>query len=139
MSNATNAAVSTPVAAAPLTKAEKIAKIEGQIVKLQERLSDIINDVVRTPASKAVVIPEVGQDVRFTYGRKTATSNPVELLGTVVAVKAASVSDEGRASPAQLKVSTGEGFDASFVVIYPAQVIEIVAPVVAEVAASANF
>ena len=123
--NATNTAANTEVKT-PLTKAERIEKLEGQIAKLRERLSDVINDVVRAPAAKVVVLPAVGQDVRFTYGRKTATSNPVELVGTVVAVKPASTNEEGRSSPAQLKVSTGEGFDAAFVVIYPAQVVEII-------------
>jgi len=113
--------------AAPLTKEQKIAKIEAQIAKLQQRITDLVNGVVRAVAAKKEVpLPNVGDVIEFTYGRKTATSNPLEKIGTVVAIKPSVLIElEGGAtkrSPAQLKVQCGDGFDAEFVVIYPAQV-----------------
>lgn len=123
----TNTANLAPIAATPLTKEEQIIKIEDRIAKLQQRIADLINGVVRAPTVKREVpLPNVGDVVEFTYGRKTATSNPLEKIGTVVAVKPSVLAelDGGatRRSPAQIKVQCGEGFDAEFVVIYPAQI-----------------
>ena len=116
-----------PVVVAPLTKEEKIAKIEGQISKLQQKIKDLIEGVVRAPAAKKeVALPAIGDVIEFTYGRKTATSNPLEKIGTVVAIKPSVVVEiEGggtRRNPAQIKVQVGDGFDTEFVVIYPAQI-----------------
>lgn len=120
------ATVAAPVPAAPvvLTKEEKLARLDEQIKKLQEKRYNIENDIVAAPkAPKEVVLPAVGDDILFNHGRRTATTEPSQKLGKVVAIKAASVSAEGKKLPAQLKVSIGEGFDQEFVVIYPAQIV----------------
>ena len=105
-----------------LTKEQRLAAISAQIVKLQERLYNIENDIVVAKVVKVVALPEVGADVLFMYGRKTATTQPVERLGRVVAVKP-SIESNGKKLPAQIKVQLGEGFDAEYAVIYPAQVL----------------
>jgi hypothetical protein len=113
----TNTTSAKPV----LTKEEKIAAIVAQIAKLELRKYNLENDIAE-PArvKKEVVLPEVGATVSFVYGRKTATTEPKTITGTVVAVKPASVDGEKKL-PAQVKVSYGEGFDAAFAVVYPAQ------------------
>lgn len=107
-----------------LTKEEKISRLEKEILKLQTKLFNVVNDIVEVKAVKVVVLPAVDTDVLFTYGRKTATTDPVQKIGRVVAVKPASVNAEGKKLPAQIKVSVGEGFDQEFVVIYPAQIVD---------------
>ena len=104
-----------------LTKEEKIAHVEKQIVALNAKLSDIINDVVRVAVKKTVALPAVGDTVLFSRGRRTATTEPIDTFATVVAIKPAVALDSGKTAPAQIKVQIGEGFDAEFVVIYPAQ------------------
>jgi hypothetical protein len=122
---ATEAAPAAPKVV--LTKEQKIAKVDEQIAKLQARREDIINDVVRAPAAKKeVALPEVGATVTFFHGRKTANTEPVEKLGTVVAIKPAGEVD-GKRTPAQIKVAFGEGFDLETAVIYPAQIVATVA------------
>lgn len=115
MTNATNAVT--------LTKEEKLAAIDAQIAKLNQRRYNIENDIVVAKVAKAVVLANVGDAITFTYGRKTATTSPVERTGTVIAIKPAAQLEGGKVSPAQIKVLTGEGFDAEHVVIYPAQVV----------------
>lgn len=106
-----------------LTKEERIAKLQAEIAKLQTKIYNIENDIVPVKAGKKeVILPAVGADVLFNYGRTTATSTVQQLLGRVVAVKPASTTDAGKKTPAQLKVQVGEGFDAEFFVIYPAQI-----------------
>lgn len=104
-----------------LTKDEKIAKVKADIARLETKLFNLINDIAE-PArvKKEVVLPVVGAVVSFVYGRKTTTTEPKTITGTVVAVKAAAEVD-GKKTPAQVKVAYGEGFDASFAVVYPAQ------------------
>lgn len=121
---ATTDATAAAPAPAPvvLTKEERIAKIDKEILRLQTKRYNIENDIVEVKAAKVVELPEVGADVLFNYGRKTATTEPVQKIGRVVAVKSASVNAEGKKLPAQIKVSTGDGFDQEFVVIYPAQI-----------------
>lgn len=115
----------TPAAPVVLTKEEKLARLDKEIARLTQKRDDIANDRLPQPkAAKVVTLPEVGADVLFSYGRKTATTDPVEKLGRVVAVKPASVNAEGKKLPAQIKVSIGEGFDQEFVVIYPAQILD---------------
>ena len=111
------AATAKPV----LTKAEKITKLKADIARLELKLFNVENDIAE-PArvKKEVVLPTVGAVVSFVYGRKTATTEPKTITGTVVAVKAAAEVD-GQKTPAQVKVAYGEGFDASFAVVYPAQ------------------
>jgi hypothetical protein len=109
----------TPVT---LTKEEKIAKIDKEIARLTIKRFNIENDIVETKVKKEVALPEVGADVLFNYGRRTATTEPVQKIGRVVAVKPSSVSEGGKKLPAQIKLSVGEGFDQEFVVIYPAQI-----------------
>lgn len=103
------------------TKAERIAAIEAQIIKLQQRIDDIVNDVVRTPAKKVVVLPNVGDVVKFTHGRKTGGTEPRTVEGTVTGVKPSTKVGD-KTTPALIKVQIGDGFDASFVTIYPAQI-----------------
>lgn len=104
-----------------LTKEEKIAHVEKQIATLNAKLSDIINDVVRVQVKKTVALPEVGEVVLFSRGRRTSTTEPIDTLATVVAIKPAVTLESGKTAPAQIKVQIGEGFAAEFVVIYPAQ------------------
>lgn len=126
MSEIENTTASTVVAPAPivLTKEEKIAKIDKEIARLQTKRYNIENDIVEVKAAKVVALPVEGADVLFNYGRKTATTEPVQKIGRVVAVKPATVNAEGKKLPAQIKVSVGEGFDQEFVVIYPAQIVD---------------
>ena len=105
-----------------LTKEEKISRIEKEIARLTTKLFNVVNDIVEVKTAKQVALPEVGADVLFNYGRKTATTDPVQKIGRVVAVKPAGVTADGKKTPAQIKVSVGEGFDAELVVIYPAQI-----------------
>jgi chorismate mutase len=119
MSEIENTSVATPVV---LTKEERLAKIDKEIARLTTKRYNIENDIVEVKAKKEVVLPEVGADVLFNYGRRTATTEPVQKIGRVVAVKPASVNDAGKKLPAQIKVSVGEGFEQEFVVIYPAQI-----------------
>lgn len=116
MTNATNAVT--------LTKEEKLARIDEQIAKLQQRRYNIENDIV-VPAKqpKVVALPEVGATIDFKFGRTTATSAPVVRSGVVLAVKPSADLGEGKKSPAQVKVQCGEGFDAELLVIYPAQIV----------------
>ena len=105
-----------------LTKEEKIAKIDKEIARLTTKRYNIENDIVEVKTAKVVALPEVGTDVLFSYGRRTATTEPTQRIGRVVAVKPASANAEGKKLPAQIKVSVGEGFDQEFLVIYPAQI-----------------
>lgn len=116
----------TTTVAAPkvLTKDEKIANLKAQIAKLEVRLYNVENDIVVAKVAKVVALPEVGTDVLFNYGRKTATTEPVQKIGRVVAVKPAQALDNGKTSPAQIKVSIGEGFEQEFVVIYAGQIVD---------------
>jgi hypothetical protein len=111
----------TQAATVVLTKEEKLSKIDAQIAKLNERRYNIENDIVTTKAAKVVVLPVTGDTVAFSYGRKTPTSQPRELVGVVLGVKPASEVD-GKRTPAMIKVTVGEGFDAEVLTIYPAQV-----------------
>lgn len=124
--NAASAEATTtaaPVVVAAPTKEEKIAAVKAQIKRLEEKLYNIENDIVVVKTSKVVVLPNVGDAVLFSYGRKTATTNPVLKDGVVVAIKAAGKAENGKTLPAQIKVQTGEGFDIEFVTIYPAQIV----------------
>lgn len=108
-----------------LTKEEKLARLDKEIARLTQKRDDIFNDRQPQPkAKKEVVLPAVGSDVLFTYGRKTATTDPVQKIGRVVAIKEASTNAEGKKLPAQIKVSVGEGFEQEFLVIYPAQIVD---------------
>lgn len=120
MTDTTTATVSTPVV---LTKEERIAKLRAEIVKLETKIFNIENNIVAVKVKKEVALPVQGAEILFQYGRRTATTEPVQKLGTVVAVKPASLSEGGKKLPAQIKVSIGEGFDQEFVIIYPAQVV----------------
>lgn len=128
----TSAEIATAEASAPKvakTKEERIAAYREQIAKLEGKIADLING--KEPVAKApkvVPLPEIGAFITFVYGRKTATSNPLEKSGTVVAIKPSTVQElengATRRNPAQIKVQVGEGFDAEFCVIYPAQIKE---------------
>lgn len=107
------------------TKAEKIAQIDQRISKLQEQRYNLENDIVAAPKpAKVVVLPSVGDTVVFIHGRRTSNTEPVQRVGTVVAVKPKTEGAEGKSLPAQIKVQVGEGFDAEFCVIYPAQIVD---------------
>ena len=118
--------VSTPVV---LTKEERIAKIVAQIALLNVKIYNIENDIVVSKAQpkKEVPLPEVGSDVLFNYGRRTATTEPVQKTGTVVAIKPACVvtNEAGvtKKQAAMIKLSVGTGFDQEYVVIYPASIV----------------
>lgn len=122
--NATDTALSIIPAAKVLTKEEKIVALKAQIAKLEVRLYNVENDIVApVKAAKVAVLPEVGVDVLFSYGRKTPTTEPEQKVGRVVAIKPAIVVD-GKTKPAQIKVQIGDGFDAEYVVIYLGQIVE---------------
>ena len=118
--------VSAPVV---LTKEERIAKIVAQIALLNTKIYNIENDIVVSKAQpkKEVPLPEVGSDVLFNYGRRTATTEPVQKTGTVVAIKPACVvtNEAGvtKKQAAMIKLSVGTGFDQEYVVIYPASIV----------------
>lgn len=105
-----------------LTKEEKLAKIDKEIARLTTKRYNIENDIVEVKVKKEVALPEVGADVLFNYGRRTATTEPVQKIGRVVAIKPATVNEAGKKLPTQIKVLVGEGIDQEFVVIYPAQI-----------------
>jgi hypothetical protein len=106
-----------------LTKEQKLAKIQKEIDRLKEKYFNVENAIVAVPKAKVVALPEIGTDVLFSYGRRTATTEPTQKIGKVTAVKPASTTAEGKKLPAQIKVSVGEGFEQEFVVIYPAQIV----------------
>lgn len=106
----------------PLTKEQKLERIDAQIDALVKRRQAIV-DGVEAPKGKAVVIPEVGAVVYFKHGRTTATTAPTVRFGTVVATRAASTVD-GKTSPALVKISCGEGFDIEVVTVFPAQIVD---------------
>lgn len=120
-----------------LTKEERIASLEAQIAKLQQRLDDVRNDRVVAKAKKVVALPEIGDVVAFTYGRTTPTSTARELIGTVIGVKAkVEPGEDGKGgTPALVRVTVGSGFDIEVLTIYPAQIKPEVAPVALEDAA----
>lgn len=128
--------------AVTLTKEEKLVAIDAQIAKLHQRRHNIENDIVVVKTPKAVVLPELGALVAFSYGRKTATTSPVAKQGTVVAIKPSIELEGGKRAPAQIKVQIGEGFDTEFVVIYPAQLVTPAptwtTPVVSRATSTAN-
>lgn len=112
-------------AQAPLTKEQRIAKIDEQIAKLQARRQDIIDGVVRQPAAKVEKpLPGVGATVTFTFGRNKGNRSPIDLTGEVLGVKPAGQTSDGKRTPAQIKVQVGTGFDSNVYVIYPAQIKE---------------
>ena len=117
-----------------LTKEERIASLETQIAKLQQRLDDVRNDRVVAKAKKVVALPEEGDVVSFTYGRTTPTSTARELVGTVIGVKAKiEAGEDGKGgTPALVRVTVGSGFDIEVLTIYPAQIKPEVAPVATE-------
>lgn len=112
----------TTTAKPQLTKEEKLARIQEQITKLQAKYDDVLNDRIQPKVKKVIELPVIGEVVSFLFGRKTATTNPVEKSGTVIAIKPAVALENGKTSPAQIKVQIGDGFDAEFVVLYPAQI-----------------
>lgn len=118
-SQAQDVAVAKPV----LTKEERVVKLRAEIAKLEKKIYNIENDIVEVKAKKEVVLPEVGAEVLFNYGRRTATTEPVQKVGKVVAIKPAATAENGKTLPAQIKVQFGEGFDAEFATIYPAQIV----------------
>lgn len=122
---AADATVTAPVVAkAAPTKAEKIAKLEADIKKLQERLYNVVNDIATVARVKPVVaLPAVGDTVLFSYGRKTLTTSPVLREGVVAAIKPAAAGTNGKTIPAMIKVQCGEGFDAEFVTIYAGSIV----------------
>lgn len=107
-----------------LTKEEKLAKIDKELARLNQRRYNIENDIVEVKAKKEVVLPAIGTDVLFRTGRTTVGTVPVERIGTVVAIKPATVTEAGKKTPAQIKVSVGQGFEQEFIVIYPAQIVD---------------
>lgn len=125
-STVTDAALAAQAAARAvkpaLTKDEKIAKIEADIKRLQEKLDDVRNDRVSAPkAKKEVYVPQVGERVIATVGRNTATSKARLEVGIVRAIKLGEDLGDGKRSQTQVRVEFGSGFDAQFATLYPAQ------------------
>jgi hypothetical protein len=120
--NATTSAAATS-AATPvvLTKEEKIARIEVQIKNLQQKLEDVRNDVVRTPAKKIVYMPSLGDIVLATYGRTTATTQAKVVEGVVIGIREPQVVDGKQVGATQVRVLVGKGVDTQCITVYPAQ------------------
>ena len=110
-------------AAVVLTKDEKIAKLKLAIAAMELKLYNVENDIVTVRPVKVIALPEVGTDVIFKHGRTTATTEPVERIGRVVAVKPSVPKEDGKSTPAQIKLAVGEGFDQEFVVVYLGQIV----------------
>lgn len=108
--------------AVPPTKEERIAKLEDQIAKLQQRIQDIKDGKPAKAAAPAAPLPKAGDVVEFKYGRKTADTEPRNVTGTVLAVKEGGTVD-GKRQPTLIKVQFGEGFDVQVAVIYPNQIV----------------
>lgn len=103
-----------------LTKEEKLAKIQEQIAKLQQRYDDVLNDRVVARAKKETPVPNVGDKVLATIGRNTATTQAKVEVGTVVAIK---FPEEGSKGGVQVRVRLYEGqFEEQLVTLYAAQV-----------------
>lgn len=124
-SDNSSAVTAAPVVSKPApTKEEKIAKIEADIKKLQEKLFNVVNDIATVARVKPVVsLPNVGDTVLFSYGRKTLTTSPVLREGVVAAIKPSAAGTNGKTIPAMIKVQCGEGFDAEFVTIYAGSIV----------------
>ena len=106
-----------------LTKEEKLAKIQEQIAKLQQRYDDVLNDRVVQRAKKEVAVPAVGAKVLATIGRNTPTTQAKVEEGTVVAVK---FPEPGTKGGVQVRVRIKEGqFEEQLVTLYAAQVEEV--------------
>jgi hypothetical protein len=103
-----------------LTEAEAaaIAKAEGQIAKLREKIAAIIAGKP-AKAAKVVFIPEVGATVLATIGRATATSQPKVVEAVVLGVKKPA---EGEKGATLVRVRTGEGFDEQNFTVFLTQV-----------------
>jgi hypothetical protein len=116
----------TAVVAAALTKEERIAKIDAQIVKLQAKRQSVIDGrPAKTKAS--VALPSIGDEISFNYGRGVTVT---QLSGTVLGVK----NEPGK--PVVIRAQVGEGFDAEIVSLFPSQ---IIVPAVAAAAGVQNF
>lgn len=113
----------TPATNAAPTKEERIAAIDNQIAKLQQRKEDIINGVVRTPTKKVKALPAVGSTIYFQHGRSTSDGGRFTRAGVVLATKEAST-ENGKHIAARVKVQYGEGLDTEVALIYPAQIVE---------------
>jgi hypothetical protein len=105
----------------PLTKEQKLEKIDAQIDALVKRRQAVV-DGVELPPKSAVTLPEVNALVHFKYGRTTATTAPLVRYGIVLATRAA-VTIEGKTSPALVKIGVGQGFDYEVVTVFPAQIV----------------
>lgn len=110
-------------AKAPLTKEEKLARLDTQIKNLQQKRDDVANDRVTVRAKKEVFVPTVGQGVLATVGRNSATTQAKIVDGTVVAVKFPEANAEGKVvGGIQVRVRIYEGtFDEQLVTLYPSQ------------------
>ena len=94
----------------------KIAKVEAQIAKLQEKL-----EILRTQGDGVDYSSlQPGTEIMFTYGRK----EKVTLQGKVLGIKIAA---EGVKGGDFVKVAVGEGVDLQVLSIRPSEVISVVA------------
>ena len=125
MNDTVNTTVESTIAApVALSKEQRVAKLREQMAKIEARIV-AIETGVEVKVAKVVALPEVGATVSFTYGRRTATTEPTTKVGIVIAVKSGA-DVAGKKLPAQVKVQIGEGFDTEFVTIYPAQIVAAV-------------
>jgi hypothetical protein len=122
MSEINNETTQAVVKYADMTKEQKLAYIDGQIVKLQQKRDDVLNDRVTVRTAKAVYAPEIGDKVLATVGRNTATSQAKVIEGTVVAVKAPAEGEKG-ATQVRVRIYAGT-FDEQLVTLYPAQLVK---------------
>lgn len=93
--------------------AAKVGPVDERIEKLQAKRARIIEG---KPAkqTKQVVIPELGSEVTFSYGRG-------ETLKTLTGVLVGVSNEEGK--PTVLAARVGEGFDMQVVKLFPSQLI----------------
>lgn len=115
------AATSAPAAPIVKTKDEKLATIKAQIVKLEQRYDDVLNDRVTVKVAKVAYCPVAGDKVLATVGRNTPTSKAKVVEGTVVAVRHPAIVDGKATGAVQVRVRINEGeFDEQLVTLYPA-------------------
>lgn len=110
-------------AKAPLTKEEKLARLDTQIKNLQQKRDDVANDRVTVRAKKEVYVPNKGDTVLATVGRNSATTQAKIVEGVVVAVKFPEANAEGKVvGGIQVRVRIYEGtMEEQLVTLYPSQ------------------
>jgi hypothetical protein len=117
MTDATTAAA-PKIKFSDMTKEQKLAKIDADIAKLNERRQAIVEGREVKATKAPAYVPEVGAAVLATVGRNTATSQAKVVEAVVVAIKAPA---DGEKGGTQVRIRIGSGFDEQLVTVYPAQ------------------